>query len=61
LPEAEDWCVTTFCGGEAEHNAFHDRRGDHGDLIAIDNMMQRLGLDWTDDKLADLRGQSPRP
>jgi len=30
------------CGGEAEHDMFGDRRADNGDLIAIDNMMQRL-------------------
>jgi hypothetical protein len=58
LPEAEDWCVTTFCGGEAEHDRFHDRRGDHGDLLAITNMLAKLKLDWSERRLAELRHQA---
>jgi len=37
--EAERWTITTFAGGEAEHDMFGDRRADNGDLRAINAMM----------------------
>ncbi len=60
LAEAEPWTITRFVGPEAEHDRFGDRRGDRDDIRATDNMLDRLHLTWTDDKLADLRHQARR-
>jgi hypothetical protein len=37
---------------------FGGHRGDRGDLHSIANMMSRLNLTWSEDKLADLRSQA---
>jgi hypothetical protein len=60
LAEAERWTITTYAGGEAEFDEFRDRRGDRFDLLAIDNMLERLQLDWDESRLADLRRQARR-
>lgn len=35
-------------------------RGDNGDLRAIDEMLERLRLDWDEDKLTELRHEARR-
>jgi hypothetical protein len=49
LAEAKDWTIATFCGGAAEFDLFGDRRADCGDMRAIDNMLERLQLVWSED------------
>lgn len=56
---AEAWVITTYAGPEAEHDIFGDSAAG-GDLRAIDAMMQRLGLDWTERKLAGMRSAARR-
>jgi hypothetical protein len=58
LAEAERWTITTYAGPAAELDEFGDQRADRGDLIAIANMLEKLQLDWDEDKLADLRHQA---
>jgi hypothetical protein len=52
--------IARFAGGEAEFDMFHDRRGDPGDLHAIDMMMERLELAWTERKLLGMRHAARR-
>lgn len=60
MAEAEPCSITTFVRPEAEHDRFGDRRGDRDDIRATDNMLDRLHLTWTDNKLADLRHEARR-
>jgi hypothetical protein len=54
--EAECWAISNYAGPAAERDLFWDRRGgDTRDLLAIDNMIRRLGLGWDQWRLATLR------
>jgi hypothetical protein len=57
--DAEAWTVTAYSGPEAEKDLFLDGSADEaGDLLAIDSMLGRLGLDWDARRLATLRFES---
>jgi hypothetical protein len=58
VAEARSWVITTFAGGEAEFDLFGGHRGDGSDLLAIDNMLDRLHLSWSESRLAELRHQA---
>jgi hypothetical protein len=56
LAEAEPWTITTYAGQAAENDLFLDHRADDAtDLRAIDAMIQRLDLDWSEVRLGALR------
>jgi hypothetical protein len=58
---AEQWTITAFAGAAAEDDLFY-RRGDANtrDLLAIELMIRRLGLDWGERRLAALRFDAQR-
>ena len=54
-PGEVDWTIATFAGIEAEIAAFGDAPITPGDLRAIENMIERLGLHWTEGHLDRFR------
>lgn len=53
--EAARWTITTFAGSEAERDAFGDELRSHGDRHAVSAMLDKLGLDWDQNRLGALR------
>jgi hypothetical protein len=52
--EVEAWVITTFCGIEAEIDRFGSAPVE-GDLHAIEQVIERLGLTWTESHLDRFR------
>jgi hypothetical protein len=57
--EARRWVITTFAGAEAERDALgRESIGEARDLRAIAAMLDKLHLDWDEERLAALRARA---
>jgi hypothetical protein len=56
--EAQRWAITTFAGPEAEHDACGGETVGTNDMRAIAAMVDKLGLDWDQNRLGALRARA---
>lgn len=56
--DLEAWIITTYAGGEAERDRFPGHPADAGDGRSIKAALKACGLDWSQQRLGELRADA---